>query len=153
MDQKWDDNVATLHGVVTRDFPNFFLPPPNQAGVGPNYNGVLNNGFEHVAYIVKEAAARTGRGFNFVVEPTKDAEEAWTMEVLQRAASFAAMAGCTPNYFNNEGERDRVENKTPEKRMKAARGAIWGCGVIDFASKLEAWRQNGKMEGLEITPV
>lgn len=93
------------------------------------------------------------KGYNFTVEPTAAAEEAWTLQVLQRAAFFAGLANCTPSYFNNEGERDRIENQQMEKQMKAARGAIWGTGVQEYSDIIAAWRENGKLEGLEITPV
>jgi hypothetical protein len=60
------------------------------------------------------------------------------MQILSRAANFAALAGCTPGYFNQEGEMDRISGM--EEQMKAAKDATWGEGILDYLNVLDGWR-------------
>jgi cation diffusion facilitator CzcD-associated flavoprotein CzcO len=155
MDQKWAENVGTLHGVITREFPNLFFPGMNQAAATANHTFVLDQLATHVAYIVSETARKieeqnpSGKKYDFVIEPTVQGEEDWSMQVMTRAMSFAALAGCTPSYLNMEGEIDRRPGGL-EEQMKAARGAIWGRGIADYVSVIEDWRRQGDLKGLEI---
>ena len=66
-----------------------------------------------------------------------------------RAASLAALAGCTPGYLNREGELDRISGM--EEQMKVAKEQIWGEGILDYLNVLEGWRAQGNLRGLEIT--
>lgn len=81
------------------------------------------------------------------IKPTKEAEKAWSMQVLMRAANFAAMSGCTPSYLNNEGATDRLPH---EQQLKRTRGAIWGHGIADYVRVIKEWRQKGSLEGLDV---
>ncbi|KAK5121567.1 hypothetical protein LTR85_004739 [Meristemomyces frigidus] len=147
LDDKWSQGVATLHGVCSHDFPNFFWPGPSQAALDGNYTHTADHLARHVAYIVTTAL---GRGSDdVVVEPTADAEEAWSMQVLARAAGFAAQAGCTPSILNGEGAIDRLTGD--EEKMKAARGATWGDGFESYANTISDWRIQGEMEGLVLS--
>jgi cation diffusion facilitator CzcD-associated flavoprotein CzcO len=150
LDEKWAANVSTLHGVIRRDFPNFFYPGPSQAGATANQVFILDNLSTHVAYIISESAKTQGPGpkDRITIEPTQEAEEEWAMQILSRAASFAGLAGCTPSYINREGEMDQI--KGMEEQMKAARAAIWGQGVADYVSVIEGWRSEGGLKGLEV---
>ena len=71
------------------------------------------------------------------------------MRILSRAANFAALAGCTPGYFNREGEMDRISGT--EEQMKAAKSATWGEGILDYLNVLEGWRAQGNLRDLEVT--
>ncbi|KAJ7064287.1 hypothetical protein C8F01DRAFT_1209399 [Mycena amicta] len=151
IDDKWiEDGAATLHGVSTNGYPNFFFPGPSQAGMSVNFTSVLELSASHVAYILKTAHARAVSqnpdldAEKLVVEVSKDTEEAWTMEVLKRVVWFAAMSGCTPGFLTSEGESDKM---TPEQQMKRARGAPWGEGILSFAKVLDKWREEGKLDG------
>ena len=151
LDKKWTDGVATLHGIISREFPNLFWPGPLQAGAAGNQTFLLDNLATHIAYILCESARRAGKDQpveSFTIEPTLEAEEEWSMQVLMRAASFAGLAGCTPGYLNMEGEIDRVKGQ--EEQMKAARGAIWGEGMMSYVGVIEGWRGQGNLRGLEI---
>jgi cation diffusion facilitator CzcD-associated flavoprotein CzcO len=153
LDQKFAKGVATLHGAISHGFPNFFWPGPLQAGGGANQVFVVDQFATHIAYILSESARRVAQGQQFgqkfTIEPTVEAEEEWSMQVLSRAASFAALLGCTPGYLNREGEIDRISGM--EEQMKAARGSIWGEGILDYLSVLEGWRAQGNLRGLEVT--
>ena len=85
-----------------------------------------------------------------MIEPTNEAEEMWSGEILKRSMAFAGMAGCTPSYLNGEGI---VDSLPMEVKMKAARMGIWGEGIESLMEVLEAWEKEGKLEGLLVTPV
>lgn len=38
-----------------------------------------------------------------------------------------------------------------EEQMKAAKGAVWGEGILDYLNVLEGWRAQGNLRGLEVT--
>ena len=150
MDDKWKEDVGTLHGVVSRDFPNLFWPGPWQAAASANFASCLDVLSTHVAHICAEAdkyASKKKPGARYSIEPSKDGEENWGLQVQMRAAAFAATSGCTPSYFNREGLMDKMPM---EARMKMAKMSIWGEGILDFTEVLEKWREEGKLEGLEI---
>ena len=152
MDDKWTEGVATLHGISTRDFPNYFFPGPFQAGAAANYTFISETFATHIAYIISEANKRAGGKYIVTVEPTTEAEEGWSMQVLSHAATFAAVGGCTPSYFNMEGEVGKIAMAPLEVQMKMARGSGWGRGIADYVGILEGWRQQGELQGLEIIP-
>jgi hypothetical protein len=69
------------------------------------------------------------------------------VEVMMRAAPMAAIIGCTPSYFNLEGALDRIP---PEEQLILAKSGLWGRGIEDFLGHIEAWRADGRMQGIEI---
>ena len=152
LEQKWTEAVSTLHGVVSRGFPNLFWPGPIQAGATANQMFVLDQLSTHVAYILSESERKAQQEKaprrRFTIEPTAEAQEAWSMEILSRAVSFAGVGGCTPGYMNLEGGIDQISGM--EEQMKAARGSIWGHGIEDYVSVIEGWRRQGGLEGLDI---
>ncbi|KIW77302.1 hypothetical protein Z517_09748 [Fonsecaea pedrosoi CBS 271.37] len=149
MDAKWEEAVATLHGTMTHDFPNFFMPGPFQAAATGNQTFALDIMSSHVAHVISQAQAKHP-GQKIVIEPTKEAEEIWSGEVLKRSIAFAGMAGCTPGYLNGEGVMDSLPM---EAKMKIARMSIWGEGIQRFMETLKTWEQAGELEGLEVRPV
>lgn len=152
LDEKWrQQGASTLHGVATHDFPNFFFPGPSQIGVTVNIRYVLDKLASHIAAVLS-AAERTIKEEareRLVIEVTKEAEEAWSSEVLMRAAWFVGVLGCTPGFINNEGENDRPAET--EEQIKAARGAPWGEGMLSYVEILRKWREEGSLKGLEIS--
>ncbi|KAJ7110157.1 pyridine nucleotide-disulfide oxidoreductase-like protein [Mycena epipterygia] len=150
IDDKWLSGVATLHGVMTHDFPNLFFPGLTQTGASANYTFVVDVHSRHVAHILREVVQRAeAEGFErYGVEPSVEAEEEWTMQIVYRAAALAAVVGCTPGYINSEGEVDKPKDHT--QMMKAARGGIWGEGVAAYTKVIEAWRDQGGLVGVEI---
>lgn len=107
--EKWAQGVKTLHGVMTRGFPNLFFPGPFQAGVSLNQVYVLDQLATHVAYIISEATKRSSKdeGGKFsdsvVIEPSHEAEMGWVREAARWADAFVGMANYTPSYFTFEG--------------------------------------------------
>lgn len=144
----WKNGVATLHGLMTRDFPNLFFPGPSQTGLSLNHTYFLDQMARHVSYIISNAVRKQGP-YKITIEPSIEAQEAWSREVMARAGGLAAMANYTHGYLNVDGDIDKP--KSPEEMLKAARQANWGEGVISWVKTLEAWREMGGMEGLEVS--
>ncbi|GAB7366548.1 hypothetical protein MBLNU230_g8535t1 [Neophaeotheca triangularis] len=147
--------LETLHAMMSPRFPNMFFPGPRQRGSTANENYNLDVMSTHVAHVIAEAERRVGgagggdeEGRCVAIEPTERAVEAYAVAIMQQAAASAAIAGCTPSYINGEGAIDRL---TPEQQMQAARAGIWAKGIADFEKFLEAWRQEGTLEGLDVT--
>jgi cation diffusion facilitator CzcD-associated flavoprotein CzcO len=148
LDEKWAAGVGTLHGVISEGFPNLFWPGISQAAIDGNFTHAADHLVRHISYILAQALKKGGSE-NVVVEPTKDAEEAWTGQILAGAMAFAPMMGCTPSYYNNEGEADKAA--TQEEQMKAGRAAMWSDGLISYLKVLDDWRAQGDMQGLQVT--
>ncbi|KAH7142211.1 hypothetical protein EDB81DRAFT_653288 [Dactylonectria macrodidyma] len=165
LNKKWADGVTTLHGMMSHDFPNLFWPGLNQSGVGPNFTYTVEVSALHTAEIIAHARAVASKAepissqpsldsprnyrCNFIVEPTAEAEEEWAQLIASQAGVFAAGAGCTPSYFNGEGEFDR--ETAPEVQQKRARLALWSKGPSHFKQHLIAWRATKSFKGIEIT--
>lgn len=157
MEHKWTvQGAGTLHGVVSRDFPNLFYPGPNQAGAGPNQSYTLNILSTHIAYIISQTVKRGGESGNggkkgkVYVEPSAEAEHAWGQRILGMASGLAAMAGCTPGYMNAEGSLGGDPGMSMESMVNMAKLSTWGLGIADYVGVLEAWRGKGDMEGLVV---
>ncbi|CAK1357167.1 Ketocytochalasin monooxygenase [Cercospora beticola] len=146
LDDLAQSGMSTLHGITSREFPNLFWPGPQQSGVSPNQMFVLETMSAHIAYIISEASKRTSG--SPIIQPTKEAQEAWAMKCLAGAATFAAVSGCTPGYLNREGQSDEM---SMEEKMTAARLSPWCRGIADFNNLIEDWRAEGKLEGLEVS--
>lgn len=148
MSEEWPRvGPTTLHGVIDAKFPNLFLAGPQQAATSGNYRFNLDEYAKHMAYILTESKRRAN-GAPFVVAPSAEAAEDWAMQVTIRSAPMAVAIGCTPGYFNLEGELDRIP---PEYQMVLARSGLWGWGIEDFIGVIEKWRADGNMEGIVVS--
>ena len=140
LSEKWSDGAATLHGFLTRGFPNCLFASGVQSGQGANFAHIIDEQSQHIAHLIDEARRRELR----TIEPTAEAEHAWAQEVVASARGRQAyQAECTPGYYNNEGHFDPV---------LATNGAYWR-GPTAFIRILDAWRRDGRLEGLEVAPV
>lgn len=99
----------------------------------------------HTAHILGEATKRSAHPDRLTIEASKEAEEDWTMRILQRAAWSAPVAICLPSYLNNEG----TTAAGPEA-MKMARGMGWPEGIGAYKRILEEWRDEGMLGGLVV---
>lgn len=137
LSEKWKDGVATLHGMHARGFPNVFIMSNSQSGFTANYPHMLNEQSKHLAYIIKECAARQVR----VVEASQEAEDAWIQTIISSAMLRQKFQEeCTPGYYNNEGMPSAL----------AARNGPYGLGPIAFVKLIEDWRSEGTLKGLEL---
>jgi cyclohexanone monooxygenase len=134
----WSRGTRTLHGMHVHGFPNCFLMNAAQAGFTASYPHMLNEQARHLAYVIAEAA-RAGAA---TVEVTREAEQAWIDQCIQKARQAGDFfENCTPGYYNNEGK--------PGER--SAQDGFYGGGSPEFIRILEAWRADGKLAGLEIS--
>ncbi|KFA68143.1 hypothetical protein S40285_08625 [Stachybotrys chlorohalonatus IBT 40285] len=145
--KKWETTgPATLHGVLTHSFPNFFLTGPAQSGAGANFGYTQEVTSRHSAYIITEALKRAESPALATVEVSPEAEGEWTMQIMMRAAWSSPVGVCTPSYLNGEGQL-----ASQEEMMKAAQGAPYALGMNAFAKVAEAWREEGSMKGVTVS--
>ncbi|MFT4157246.1 MAG: NAD(P)/FAD-dependent oxidoreductase [Microbacterium sp.] len=133
---KFEQGMATLYGMQTHGFPNFFVMALNQVGNSVNQTHVLEVQSRHIAALVGEAHRRDAS----LIEPTAEAEQAWVdtiYEVSRVAAAF--LNTCTPSYFNNEGQADAE---------KFRREGFYAPGIVAFDRLVEAWRATGCWSGV-----
>lgn len=154
MEEKWSNKLATLYGLMSRDFPNLFLSGVYQMGATVNYAHMVDVMATHMASAIKKARQKLascdgGAQQKLVVEPTAEGEEAWTQRVLETASGFGCIEGCTPSYGTGEGKRA----KSKAEEASVARAGNWGEGFLDYASIVEDWDTKGDLEGLEIRAV
>ncbi|KAJ5715778.1 uncharacterized protein N7483_012959 [Penicillium malachiteum] len=152
MSTEWHQfGPPTLHGVIDSKFPNMFLSGPQQAAASGNYRFNLDEYAKHISYILTEAkrkaASSRSEDASFALAPSTEAAEDWAMQVLMHAAPMGVAMGCTPGYFNLEGDLDRVP---PEYRMILARSGLWGSGIEHWLGIIENWRASGDMEGIVV---
>ena len=133
------DGFRTLHGHSSRNFPNWFYLGVGQNGLSVNMTSMFDDQARHIAYIIKEVRDRGA----VTVEPTAEAEEAW-VEIIRKLAitNRAFQEACTPGYYNNEGG----------ERSGGLNGQTYTPGINRFNALLAAWREQGDLEGLELTP-
>ncbi|OQD67993.1 hypothetical protein PENPOL_c003G03538 [Penicillium polonicum] len=147
MSEEWPrSGPTTLHGVIDTKFPNLFLSGPQQASTSGNYRFNLDEYAKHISYILTEAKRRAN-GTDFVVVPSTEAAEAWGMQVMMHSAPMGVAIGCTPGYFNLEGDLDRIPS---EQQMVLARSGLWGSGIEHWLGVIEDWRAEGNMKGIVI---
>jgi cyclohexanone monooxygenase len=134
---KWQDGVSTLFGMQSRDFPNCFIIGLSQAAMGANVPHVLDIQSKHVSYIIDHAIEHEVRA----VDVSEKAEQEWVETVINASvANVGFLESCTPGYYNNEGQPngDLIRRNGPH-----------AAGVIAFQKRLEAWREEGNLHGLE----
>ncbi len=136
--EKWADGLRTLHGLQSNSFPNCFFVGITQTAFTVNIPHTLNEQSKHVAYILREAFRRGAS----VVEASADGEQAWVNEMQSKAHLGAKFyADCTPGYYNQEG-------LGASKHGYFAGG--YGGGPLAFFAIIEAWRNAGQLEGMEL---
>lgn len=131
----WADGYKTLHGMMTRGFPNQFFTGFTQAGLNSTNSVTFVSQGRHIGYIVSEALKRGAP----TVEPTQAAQDAWVKTIRETAVDTSQFAReCTPGYFNNEGE----------EKLRWYLGEPYGPGFYAFEELLQSWRTEGHLQGL-----
>jgi cyclohexanone monooxygenase len=135
--EKWAEGVSTLHGMLSRGFPNCFIVSNSQSGFTANFPHMLNEQSRHIAYLISACTERQARA----VEPSEAAESEWVQTIIGSAMLRQKFQEeCTPGYYNNEGQPSPL----------AARNGAYGRGPVAFVELLNAWRAAGTLEGLEL---
>ncbi len=133
----WAAGQRTLHGFMTRGFPNWCYVGASQNAFSVNMTSMFDEQARHVAHLVAETLRRGAR----TVEPSVEGQQEWCDLIAELAPTSAGfLATCTPGYYNQEGAA--VEGN-------AFLGA-YTPGLAAFARLLEEWRQAGTMAGLEL---
>jgi cation diffusion facilitator CzcD-associated flavoprotein CzcO len=136
--EKWADGAATLHGLVSRGFPNCFIFSNIQSGFTVNFPHMLDEQSKHVAYLISHAHANDVT----VIDAEAEAEQAWVQTIVELSQfNQRFLEACTPGYYNNEG-------KPAERSLK---NSSYGAGSVAFIKVLEDWRADGSLAGLELT--
>ncbi|CEL11269.1 ausB [Aspergillus calidoustus] len=143
MEEKWA-RPATLHGIMTRGFPNLFFPGTSQAGVTANQSYMFDRAAEHVAYILHALCLRRGTETRLRLQPTVEAEEQWATRSVDQARAFAATRACAVGSYTIAARYESADGAA------LARHLPWGEGMASYVRVLEQWREAGTMEGLEI---
>ncbi len=137
LSEKWGPGVTTLHGMHIRGFPNAFMMSIAQSGLTVNFPYMLNEQAKHLAYIIARALDQGVQS----LEVSAEAESEWVETILRQAAGATAFSdGCTPGYYNNEGQPGDASRQ----------GGFFFGEPGEFVRILENWRAEGGMKGLEL---
>ena len=131
----WAGGVRTLHGLHLHGFPNLFMVSTAQAGLTVNFVYLLDIQARHVAWTIATALER---GIHRL-EASEEAVGSWVDAVAERGARLGFSEKCTPGFYNNEGQADD----------RSRQGSFYFGGPTEYAEILEAWRADGRLEGLE----
>jgi cation diffusion facilitator CzcD-associated flavoprotein CzcO len=158
MDDKWEGDLAILHGLLVRGFPNLFLSSSlSQAGASWNNVHTMDIMARHAAFILAQADKKLSGsikgGKKIVIEPTRAAEEAWSAKVVQGAHVFAPIGTCLPSYSNAADLDAASAPNAKEQKLKLLQRRAWPKGVTDFSRTLEDWQNKGDLEGLDLRVV
>jgi cation diffusion facilitator CzcD-associated flavoprotein CzcO len=134
----WSDGPETLHGIMTRHFPNMFFTGYIQGGLNASTTEQSNRQVEHIAYIIDECIRREVEA----AEPAQDGQDRYVRHFREIEIDTSALIReCTPSYYSNEGD--------PKPRWLLLRA--YGHGWAAFTKLLADWRATGRLDGLELT--
>ena len=139
LSEKWAKGLRTLHGFLTRGFPNCFFMGVTQGGFTANFPHMLNEQSLHIAYLVDQAVNSNAS----CIEASEAGEDGW-VETIKRMAVFNQrfLEECTPGYYNNEGKPGQGNSLL---------GSQYGGGPEAFFQILRDWREAGTLEGVELS--
>ena len=131
IDDKWSNNLQTLHGTQLSGFPNFHIVGGfSQGTTAFNFMHALDIQAEHAVDIV----ARCIEGNIASMEVTPAAEQNWLamMEENHNPALYQYFEECTPGFLNNEGDT---------KSKPSFLGGNFGGGTIEYERIIRNWRE------------
>ena len=139
LSDKWANGLRTLHGFQTNGFPNCFFMGVTQGGFTANVPHMLNEQSLHIAYMISQVMDGNAN----CMEPSVEGEDEW-VDTIKRMAMFNQkfLEECTPGYYNNEGHPG-VGNSLI--------GSAYGGGPEAFFQILRDWREEGGMQGVELS--
>jgi cation diffusion facilitator CzcD-associated flavoprotein CzcO len=131
----WSAGMRSLHGIHVHNFPNVFLV---QLGQGANFLPNVPHNLIDSARTVAAVIAHAIRGGFDVVEPTREAEDAWIEQLAPNPVMTSFLGQCTPGYYNNEGH---------EPGPHSLFGG-YSRGAAAYFRYIGQWRESGLFEGL-----
>ncbi|CAB4568473.1 unannotated protein [freshwater metagenome] len=136
--EHWADGTRTLHGFHSRGFPNCFIVSQTQSGFTVNFPHMLNEQSIHLAHLI----AHLEQNGLTRAEVTAEAEEKWVRTIVDLAQNnIRFLEACTPGYYNNEGK----------PAARSLQSGSYGGGPVAFVKVLERWREQGELDGLEVS--
>jgi cyclohexanone monooxygenase len=141
LSEYWKDGMRSKHGMHVHGFPNLFIVAFTQgANLISNVPHNLTEGGKTAALTVKHALEN---GYERI-EVTAEAEQAW-LDLLATGPGRMMMGNdqCTPGYYNNEGQ--------PLAEGQSFVGLGYPQGAQAYFKYIDAWRSNGKFDGLEFS--
>jgi cation diffusion facilitator CzcD-associated flavoprotein CzcO len=137
LSEAWAEGMRSKHGIHVHGFPNLFFNQPTQgANLISNVPHNLTECGKTIAQVVKETEKRGAKE----VEVTAEAQKAWVDLLLTGPGRMIGMNDCTPGYYNNEGH----------PAGPGAKYAVgYPAGPSAYFKYIEAWRNDGKYDGLE----
>lgn len=142
LSEHWKDGVRTLHGMMTDKFPNcFFMGGNQQTATAINAVHLLDEQALHFGYLYRTMKERMIHR----VEVKPEAADRYVDIIRSSPANKALVEfykDCTPGFYNGEG--------TAKKSEEIFFGGRYGDGPIPFFQMLEAWREGGNLDGLEL---
>lgn len=139
----WAGGYKTLHGMMTRGFPNLFTTGYYQGGLNSTLTLNFEEQVKHMAYIICETLGRGARA----IEVSQEAQDAWVQHMREIEVDRTEWINdCTPGYFNNEGQPDVDEHGNENYRFYL--GELYGLGWDAFVKVLQDWRDRGDLTGL-----
>lgn len=139
--EKWKDGVQSLHGMMTRGFPNLFISPApaQQAVISVNHTHVMVTGAEHIAATI----ARLDELGVEIADVSEEAEADWGQKVVGAQLDDSLfIAACTPSRLNFESNPSAVNPRNGNY------GGSYG-DYFGWRDLLAEWR-NGDFAGLEL---
>ncbi len=139
---EWRDGAQTLHGILTRGFPNLFLSPsPAQQGVGStNHTHIMVTGADHIAETIAKLDAAGVR----IADVGAAAQADWVARI---EAAFRDrteyLSSCTPSRITYDGDPTR------QNPRNASFGGFGG-DYPGWTAILDEWRAAPDFPGLEI---
>lgn len=145
--EKWaSQDVGTLFGIMTEGFPNLFF---SKGTASPNLSSAYDLTARLIAHLIMAAMAETASSPTLIIEPKKEAEDAYTQEVEKRALWFSVLTTCTPGYFTQDG--DLTVPKPAGEITRKSRTAPWGEGIVKYQPMIERVQEENRLDGFEIT--
>jgi cation diffusion facilitator CzcD-associated flavoprotein CzcO len=139
--EHWREGVTSLHGIMTRGFPNLFLVGNrSHAGRTVNVTHILDEQAQHIAAIL----GRCLKSGVATIEPTQQAEEGWDLTMRAKAVDRREFEKeCTPGYFNNEGKVDDAHASVISE--------TYGGGPMEYIALCRDWLATGLTDDMAIT--
>jgi cation diffusion facilitator CzcD-associated flavoprotein CzcO len=134
----WSEGMRSLHGTHVHGFPNaFFVQPAQGANFVANVTHNLADTAKTIAAVLSHMRAS---GFA-EVNPTAEAETAWTQQLTSSPVMTSFLASCTPGYYNNEGHGG--------KAWALLKG--YQRGPLAYFHHISQWRESAEFKGLEFS--
>jgi cation diffusion facilitator CzcD-associated flavoprotein CzcO len=135
LSRHWAEGMRSLHGIHVHGFPNLMLV---QLGQGANFLPNVPHNLTDSARTVAAIVAHMRESGSDVVEASADAEDAWLQTLVPNPLMMSFLSGCTPGYYNNEGQELSVH----------AQRTGYPQGPAAYFRYIEQWRMSGEFAGL-----